>query len=170
MKSRVYIDNSVVSYLTAKPKRDAVAAGRQIVTYEWWSTASAKYEFVISDFVLEEAGADDPSAANLRLAALSDLPSVDIESADIEALADALIAGDALPTGARFDALHIAAAACNGIEFLITWNYKHLANPEKLAFVEQVCGALGCQTPRIVTPDQMLGAMEPNNQGKSHDE
>ena len=79
MKSRVYIDNSVVSYLTAKPKRDAVAAGRQIVTYEWWSTASAKYEFVISDFVLEEAGAGDPSAAKLRLAALAELPSVDID-------------------------------------------------------------------------------------------
>ena len=170
MKSRVYIDNSVVSYLTAKPKRDAVAAGRQIVTYEWWSTASAKYEFVISDFVLEEAGAGDTSAAKLRLAALAELPNVDIESADIEKLADALLADGALPIGARFDALHIAAAACNGIDFLITWNYKHLANPEKLAFVEDVCDRLGYRAPRIVTPDQMLGAMEPNNQGESHDE
>lgn len=170
MKSKVYIDNSVVSYLTARPRRDAVAAGRQIVTHEWWSTASAQYEFVISDFVLEEAGAGDPSAAKLRLDALAELLSVDIESVDIETLANALIVGGALPMGARFDALHIAAAACNGIEFLVTWNYKHLANPEKLAFVEQVCARLGYQAPRIVTPDQMLGAMESDNQGEPYEE
>ena len=147
-----------------------MAVGRQIVTREWWSTASAKYELVISDFVLQEAAAGDPQAAQLRLGAVADLLSVDIDNADIETLANALIAGGALPVSARFDALHIAAAACNGVEFLITWNYNHLANPGKLAFVEQVCDNLGYQSPRIVTPDQMLGAEEFDNAGEPNDE
>lgn len=73
---------------------------------------------------------------------------------------DRVVVGGSLAASARFDALHIAAAACNGVEFLATWNYKHLANPEQLGFVEQVCAESGYHASRIVTPDQMLGASE----------
>lgn len=103
----------------------------------------------------EEARAGNPVAAQRRLEAIKDLSNVDIDDPAIESLAKALTDRKALPAIARFDALHIAAAACNGVEFLITWNYKHLANPVQLDFVEQVCADAGYQSPRIVTPDQL---------------
>ena len=160
MKPRIYIDTSVVSYLTAKPGRDAVVLARQIVTAEWWSVASLRYELVVSDFVLEEAAQGDPDAARRRLDAIEELISVDVDDPALEKLAKALTERRALPVSARFDALHIAAAACNGVEFLVTWNYKHLANPEQLEFVEQVCAESGYRAPRIVTPDQLAGAAQ----------
>ena len=155
MKPRVYIDNSVISYLTAKVGRDAVVVARQIVTIEWWAKAFEHYELVVSDFVYEEARGGNPEAAQRRLEAIKDLPNVDIDDPEIENLAKALTDRKALPATARFDALHIAAAACNGVELLITWNYKHLANPVQLDFVERVCADAGYQAPRIVTPDQL---------------
>lgn len=156
MKPRVYIDNSVISYLTAKVGRDAVVVARQIVTIEWWANASEHYELVVSDFVHEEARGGNPEAAQRRLDAINGLLNVDTDDPEIENLAKALTDRKALPETARFDALHIAAAACNGVEFLITWNYRHLANPVQLDFVEQVCADAGYQAPRIVTPDQLF--------------
>ncbi len=156
MKPRVYVDTSVISYLTAKTGRDAVAVARQIVTSEWWAQANQMYELVISDFVLQEAGSGDPMAAHRRLEVIRELPSIDISLPGVESLTSALIQQKALPPTARFDALHIAASACNGVQFLVTWNYKHLANPMQLDFVEQVCAQAGYQAPRIVTPDQLL--------------
>ncbi len=154
MKPRIYLDNSVISYLTAKPGRDAVSMARQVVTIEWWAAALEQYELVVSDFVIEEARSGDVQAAQRRLDAIKDLASVDTDQPDVEILAKALTERKALPAAARFDALHIAAAACNGIPFLMTWNYKHLANPVQLDFVEQVCIDCGYRAPRIVTPDQ----------------
>ena len=147
MKPRIYVDTSVVSYLTAKPGHDAVALARQIVTIEWWSAASFRYELVVSDFVQEEVSVGDPNAAGRRLEAIRDLTRVDIDDPDVEKLAQALTQRGALPASARVDALHIAAAACNGIEFLVTWNYKHLANPSQFEFVEHVCADCGYQDP-----------------------
>jgi hypothetical protein len=115
---------------------------------------------VVSDFVHEEAAQGDSGASRRRLVAIQALLSIDVGDPGVEELAQALTQRGALPASARFDALHIAAAACNGVEFLVTWNYKHLANPEQLGFVEQVCAESGYQAPRIVTPDQMLGANE----------
>ena len=127
---------------------------RQVVTVEWWGRAFEKYELVVSEFVFEEARCGDAQAAQRRLDAIKDLASVDTQNLDVEMLAKALTDRKALPATARFDALHIAAAACNGVEFLMTWNYKHLANPVQLDFVDQVCMDAGYQSPRIVTPDQ----------------
>ena len=164
MKPRIYIDTSVVSYLTARPVRDAVALARQIVTAEWWSTAQVRHELVVSDFVHEEAAEGDPDAARRRLDAIGELTSVDVGDTEVENLAQALTQRGALPASARFDALHIAAAACNGVEFLATWNYQHLANPAQLGYVEKVCAELGYRAPRIVTPDQLAGANEGENE------
>jgi predicted nucleic acid-binding protein len=156
MKPRIYVDTSVISYLTAKAGRDAVAVARQIITVQWWSDAPLAYELVVSDFVIEEARKGDAIAADRRLGMVSSLPSVNVDMPEIEGLANSLMDRHALPPSARFDALHIAASACNGIEFLVTWNDKHLANPLQLDFVEKICAQAGYRAPRIVTPDQLL--------------
>lgn len=163
MKPRIYVDTSVISYLTAKAGRDAVAVARQIVTQQWWTGASRAYELVVSDFVIEEAGKGDAIAAQRRLDMVSTLSSIDVDMPAIEGLANRLIDQNALPPGARFDALHIAASACNGVEFLVTWNYKHLANPMQLDFIETICAQAGYKAPRIVTPDQLLQEVKGEN-------
>lgn len=155
MKPTVYVDNTVISYLTAQPGRDVVTNGRKIVTQDWWPLALNKFELVISDFIEQEAAGGDPNAARLRLASIANLTKVPTDDPAIEALAQALISAGALPTVARYDALHIASAAFSGIEFLVTWNYAHLANPRNLGLVEAVCRQAGFEPARIVTPDQL---------------
>jgi hypothetical protein len=155
MKRTVYVDNTVISYLTARIGRDPVTNGRKIVTQNWWPKALIKYELVISDFIEQEASAGDPDAARLRLDSIANLTAIASDDLVIEELAQALITAGALPSVARYDALHVATAAFSGIEFLVTWNYAHLANSENLDLVEAVCRKSGFEPPRIVTPDQL---------------
>ena len=150
------MDNTVVSYFTARQGRDVVANARKIVTQEWWPLALVKFELVVSDFVEQEAVAGDASAAQQRLASIRDLTSVATNDPAIEQLALSLVAAGALPSVARYDALHIATAAVNGVTYVVTWNYTHLANPEKLDLVDFVCRQAGFEPPRIVTPDQLV--------------
>ena len=67
-------------------------------------------------------------------------------------LADALVSQAALPAKARVDALHVAVAATNGIQYLLTWNCRHLANARLRPRIEKVCRANGCEPPVICTP------------------
>ena len=126
MKPRVYVETSVVSYLTARPARDIVVAGRQQSTRDWWATASRRFELVISELVLEEAGVGDPEAANARLAALAPLGVLGT-SAEALKLTQRLLAAGAVPSRAAQDAAHVAIAAAHGVDFLATWNFRHIA-------------------------------------------
>src|ERR671925_648638 len=110
MAERVYIETTVVSYLTARPNRDVVIAGHQQVTLEWWDTRRASYELCVSQLVLDEAGAGDSQAAQERLFVLQ--PMLVLETTgDALDLAKALLQAGALPPKAANDALHISVAA-----------------------------------------------------------
>ena len=78
LKARLYLETTVPSYLTAWPSRDLIRAGHQQITREWWESRRADFEVFISQLVLDEASAGDPAAARERLAALKDLPQLDI--------------------------------------------------------------------------------------------
>lgn len=157
MKPKVYIETSVVSYFTAWPSRDVVMAAHQALTAEWWLNGLPRYQPVISQFVIDEVQAGDPAAARLRMEALADIALVTASAEDVERVVNALMARRALPPNARYDALHVALCACAGVEFLATWNYKHLANASKLALVERVCRECGYEPPRIATPSELMG-------------
>ena len=155
MKPKVYIETSVVSYLTAWPSRDVVTLGNQVATREWWREAAGMFELVVSSLVIEESAAGDPEAARTRLAALE---SVQVVSAgdDATELGRLLVGTRALPAGAAADAAHVAIAVVNGVDYLVTWNMKHLANPVATTRIEQVCRDAGHQPPVICTPSQLL--------------
>jgi hypothetical protein len=106
----VYLETSVISYLTAWPSRDVIVAGRQQLTHEWWSRRRGFFDVVVSELVHLECADGDPVAAARRADFLVALRSLDISS-EAEALALALLKGAALPAKARADALHIAIAA-----------------------------------------------------------
>lgn len=156
LKARLYLETTVPSYLTAWPSRDLIRASHQQITREWWERRRADFEVFISQLVLDEAGAGDPAAARERLAALQDLPQLDITD-DVVVLAGALVTSLALPAKASTDAAHIALAAVHGMHFLLTWNCTHIANAEMAVTIARVCREHGFTAPVICTPEELMG-------------
>ena len=156
MKARVYLETSVVSYLASRQSRDLIVAAHQALTIEWWEARRQDFELVASVYVIEECAQGDTDAARRRLALIQGVAILPV-SAQSESLATALLAGSALPAHARLDALHIACAALNGVDYLLTWNCKHIANFERLPAVERICRENGFEPPRICTPAELMG-------------
>ena len=154
-KPTVYIETTIVSYLTARPTRSPVRARDQSVTRDWWDTRRARFEVLTSEVTILEASAGDPEAAARRLAALDGVRLLNGgEGAD--RLAGDLIRATALPIKAGRDALHIAVAATNGIAYLLTWNCTHMANDAAGHKIRVTCAAAGFRAPTLCTPRQLF--------------
>lgn len=149
----VYVETSIVSYLTAKPSRDVVLAAHQTLTRDWWRGRSA-YELVTSQLVLDEAAAGDPHARVRRLAALRGVPVLPLTDPAVR-LAKELVARGALPENATVDAFHIGVAAAHEVSYLLTWNCKHLANAAMRSTIEAACRSQGLRPPVICTPEEL---------------
>lgn len=154
-KPTVYIETTIPSYLTAWRSPELVMAANQEATRSWWDTARPRFELFVSQVVLFEAGAGDQDAATRRLATIRDLPLLEL-SVKAEALAGRLLARAALPEKARLDALHIAVAAIHGMDYLLTWNCRHIANAVKRPLIEVICRAEGYEPPIICTPLELM--------------
>jgi predicted nucleic acid-binding protein len=150
----VYVETSVVSYLTARPTRDLVRAAQQESACEWWAMREA-YELYVSKIVLDEAGAGDPGAAARRLEALRDVPLLR-NVPEAGSLAAELLRAAALPAKAKVDALHVALATVHGMDLLVTWNCAHIANATMRRKIESICGGAGFEVPVICTPIELL--------------
>lgn len=157
MAERVYIETTIVSYLTARPSRDVVIAGHQQVTHEWWDTRRGNYDLCVSQLVLDEAGAGDAQAAQERLLVLRPMLVLETAAEALE-LARQLLGAGALPAKAANDALHIAVAATKAVPYLLTWNCRHLANATMRPVIETTCSAKGFKAPIICTPEELLEA------------
>jgi predicted nucleic acid-binding protein len=155
MKPRVYLETTIPSYLTAWPSRDLVRAAHQQITREWWDKRRTQFELYISQAVVHECQAGDPTAAAERLAVLQDLPLLE-QTQEATQLAQALLDQVPLPERATVDALHVAIAAVHGMDYLLTWNCTHIANATLRAPIESVCRASGREPPAICTPDELL--------------
>jgi PIN domain len=149
-RARVYVETSIVSYLTSRPSRDLLVAAHQQITREWWDGRNA-FELCVSQFVVDEARAGDVDAGLRRLDALQNLTILEMIDDAVE-LANRLVTYGGLPEKARVDAIHIAIAAVHGMDFLITWNCKHIANASTRATIERLCRGSGFEPPVICTP------------------
>ena len=156
MNKSVYIESSVISYLTARPSRDLVIAGHQAVTAEWWNERRLRYNVYISPLVVQEVSAGDASAAEERLRVIADIPSVTI-AAEAESLASALLTSNAVPANSARDALHVAIAATQGIDYLITWNFRHINNASTRTMVVNVVSDFGLVCPVLCSPEELMG-------------
>jgi predicted nucleic acid-binding protein len=154
MKPRVYVETSVISYLTARPSRDLNIAARQQSSIELWESQS-RYELVVSDLVLAEALAGDAQAASLRRSWLEHLFVLPVDAA-AQSVADALVARGALPANAYADALHIGIAASHEVEVIASWNFRHIASVWARSKIEAALLELGFGTCRIATPDELI--------------
>jgi predicted nucleic acid-binding protein len=155
MAGRVYLETTIPSYLTAWLSRDLVMAGRQLTTREWWEKRRLEFEIFVSQVVLDEAARGDPDAAKRRLEVLVDLPLLEV-SGNARSLAQELMERVTLPSKAAADALHIAIAAVNGMDYLVTWNCSHIANAELRRMIDLVCRDSGFEPPIICTPEELL--------------
>ena len=164
MKPKAYIETTVVSYLTAWPSRDVLIAAHQQSTRDWWSRAADRFELVASELVLQEASAGDATAVRERLEALARVTLLDATDEAAE-LAQQLIESGAIPAKAAEDAAHIAIAVTNAVEYLVTWNCRHIANATMRAQIERVCREAGYEPTIICTPDEL---MEPDDDHSEH--
>ncbi|MBM4035848.1 MAG: type II toxin-antitoxin system VapC family toxin [Planctomycetes bacterium] len=155
MKPKVYVETSVVSYLTSKLSRDLLVAGHQQVTQEWWDLKRQDYDLFCSEVVVREAGEGDAQAAAKRLQAIQDVATLELTQAALD-LASELIARGAVPAEKPEDAFHIAIAATNGVDYLLTWNCAHIANAKVRHLVEGICHQLGYVPPVICTPEELM--------------
>lgn len=152
-KPTIYIETSIVSYLTAFGSRDLVLAAHQELTRGWWESRN-DFGLFASQVVIEEASAGDVGAANRRLDALRDIPLLNVTD-DAVMLATGLVRDGGLPQKARLDAFHVAIATVHGIDYLLTWNCKHIANAALRGKIENICKAAGYQPPVICTPFEL---------------
>ena len=156
MVATVYIESSVISYLVARPSRDVVIAARQAITVEWWQSRRDRFDTYISALVEEEISDGDLDAVRLRLDAVADVPSL-ATTREAQLLATRLVADGAIPESSLEDALHIGIAAAHGMQYLLTWNFKHINNAETKAGIEAVIEQEGYLCPVLCSPEE-LGA------------
>ena len=131
-------------------------AARQLLTHQWWNSERDNYQLVTSQYVLDEASAGGANLASQRLESLESIPLLSLDPA-IDAIASEFMSRAILPPNASVDALHIASVAHHRIEYLLTWNCKHIANAKILPRIHDVLNDLGIPIPIICTPEEMLG-------------
>ncbi|MDP2981892.1 MAG: type II toxin-antitoxin system VapC family toxin [Candidatus Latescibacter sp.] len=154
MKS-VYIETSIISYLTSHPSRDLRSAAWQQVTIQWWAQERPKYELLTSELVVAEASAGDHEAAGIRLAVLGSIAELPVDE-EVQAFAAKLIEGGGVPPRAEADALHIAVACVHEVDYLLTWNFRHIDNASVKPIIRLICTTAGYTCPEICTPLELL--------------
>lgn len=155
MKETVYIETTVVSYLTGRPSRDMVVAAHQELTRQWWETRSSGFKIVVSELVREESSGGDADASRRRMAVIENIPVLKASDAALD-LTERLVSESLVPQEFAADALHIAIAAVNGIDYLLTWNCKHLANATRRQKIDALVKGAGYACPVICTPEELM--------------
>ena len=156
MKSTVYIETTIPSYLIAWRSPELSMAAKQQTTRQWWDDRRQHFDLFISDAVLLEASGGDPAAAKRRLEVLDGIPVLNPLS-EADEIVVALIDRLSLPARALTDAAHIAICIVHGMDYLLTWNCTHIANATFQPIIHNVCDDFGFSMPVICTPDQLMG-------------
>jgi predicted nucleic acid-binding protein len=151
----IYIETSIVSYLTSRPSRDILILARQERTRQWWEKERAKYHLVVSAFVTAEAREGHPEAAARRLGLLAGIRALDV-TPEMGPLAADIQKALGIPEDSTTDALHLACASYHEVDYLLTWNCAHLAGGRSRRLVAELARRNGMWVPIICTPDEMI--------------
>ena len=155
IRSRVYLETTVISYLVGRPSSDTTLASWQQITRQLWEDYADRFAFVISPIVFAEVSQGNPEAAQRRLEVLSHLTVLEIlPEADI--LTQKLLDAGAVPQNFWSDAEHIAIATVHKVEYLASWNQKHIVNANKREHINQVCQEAGFKPTTICTPTDLI--------------
>ena len=154
---RIYIESTIPSYVVARPARDLLQAARQQITRDWWDLQREKHELFTSQIVLDEIAAGERAMAERRLELMAGLALL-ISTPDVEALAADVLQSGLLPATADGDAAHIALATAYGMDILLTWNCRHIANAAIVGRLRKLVAKQGYTLPEIYTPEELIGA------------
>jgi hypothetical protein len=154
MPSSLYLETSIISYLTGRRSRNVVITAHQQLTRKWWNMRHQQFELFVSPLVLREVTVGNPTMAQRRLRIVRDLPVLAL-TAEATAVAEQLMKNGPLPPKAEVDALHIGVAAVHGIEYLLTWNCRHIANARTRSQIESICRNMGYEPPVMCTPEEL---------------
>lgn len=155
MKKKVYIETSVISYLTSRMSRDLIVAAHQQITQDWWENYRSEFDLYVSELVLNEASAGDTEAVKKRLQILQPLPRL-ASNAHVLELARKIITDRVLPPKATDDAFHIAMASVHQMDYLLTWNCKHIANAHIQKTLQEIIQQHGYESPVMCTPEELM--------------
>jgi predicted nucleic acid-binding protein len=159
IKPKVYLETTVISYLVGRPSRDVTLASWQRITRQLWEDYADEFTFVISPVVFAEVSQGNPEAVQRRLEVLSHLMVLEVlPEADI--LTQKLLGAGAVPQNFRSDAEHIAIATTHGVEYLASWNQKHIVNENRREHINQVCREAGFEPITICTPADLIGEFQ----------
>ncbi len=155
MKQKIYIETSVISYLVARTSKNIIIAAHQALTTDFWQQID-DYETYISDIVIQEISKGDQTQAKLRCQLVDKFPILQIDH-EAKELARKLLTIGIIPNKCPEDALHIAVAASNGMDAILTWNFKHINNFFTKRKIRQVIEDNGWTCPEICSPEEFLG-------------
>ncbi len=156
MPEAVFIETTIPSYYVARPPQDIVQAARQRLTIEWWDKHRSKYELLSSQIVIDEIAQGESAMAAKRLQMLADVRLLVINDAVVE-VAEGLLTDGVVPAKAADDAFHIACAGVHRVDFLLTWNCRHIANPHNRDRIRRRFDGHGLDLPVICTPEEFIG-------------
>lgn len=156
MSESVYIETSILGYLTARSTKNLILAGNIEMTRDWWELRRSAFALYISQVVLDEATRGDGEIAAQRLEAVRGFPLLEVTEA-VQNLAIQFMTRSNLPPKASDDAIHIALATVNSLDYLLTWNCKHIANAQVQKKLLKICSDVGYTLPIICTPYELMG-------------
>jgi hypothetical protein len=139
---------------------------KQAATLQWWQEIAPKCDVFISQYVNAESKNGDPIRAELRQKSFEGISAIDGASDDVITLAEALMKGHAVPVSEATDAFHVATATVGGMDVLLTWNCKHMANPVTLPVTASIIAKAGYRCPVIITPLDFIERKEELGYGK----
>ncbi|MDI6402015.1 type II toxin-antitoxin system VapC family toxin [Balneolaceae bacterium ANBcel3] len=155
MKPKVYIETSVISYLCGKPSRDLITAGRQQITLHWWEVQKSNFQLFVSEPIWDESELGDPQAVEKRLSVLRKIAQLEVTPEALE-FAKFLVANTPFPDNAKVDALHISIATVQHMDYILTWNFKHIANASIRSKLEVLAQSRSINLPIICTPEELV--------------
>ncbi len=156
LKETVYIETSIIGYLTARPTSNLIVAANMQTTKSWWDNKRDNFDIYISEIVIEEVSRGDSEMAAQRLSIVKDFPSLEVTKISVK-LASEFIAKSNLPPSAYDDAIHIAIATINELDYLLTWNCKHIANAQIQKKLREIAESFSYKLPTICTPVELTG-------------
>lgn len=169
IKSKVYLESTVVSHLVARPSNDAILASRQRASWQLWEDYAGRFEFVISRIVLAEIRRGHPTAARQQLETVSQLTVLE-NSPKMDTFAQKLIDSGAVPRNSVPDVQHIAVATVHGVEYLVSWNHKHIVSEHKREHTNHVCQEAGFQSTIICIPIGLIDDIQMKETPEKHPE
>ena len=152
----VYLETTIISYLVSRPSRDLLVAAHQQTTHDWWSERKNEFDCFISQVVIDEVSAGNPEMAQKRIELIRDFRALEVTE-EAESLTMAILSHGAIPQNEIRDAAHIAVASVSNVDYLLTWNCKHLANAQIIRKISRICNEQNYNMPVICTPEELMG-------------